>query len=216
MVTESFFSLMCAGLIALLFGTALCFAGYKFFLFLLPIWGFFFGLALGAQTMQALFGVGFLATITSWVVGFLAGAVFALLAYLFYLFAVAVISFSLGYAVGAGLLMAIGMQMNIITWLVGIVVGAVVAFVALRFNLQKYVIIIATSVMGAGAVFATFLFMFYPAATILQNPVKAALQGNFLLTITFLVLAVAGIVVQWQTSRDLELQAYNRLETGTM
>ena len=54
MVNDSFFTLACAGLIGILFGLALCFAGYRLFLVLLPIWGFFFGLALGAQTMQAL------------------------------------------------------------------------------------------------------------------------------------------------------------------
>ena len=54
--------LLCASLIALLFGLAVCFAGYRFFLALLPIWGFFFGFALGAQALQALFGIGILAT----------------------------------------------------------------------------------------------------------------------------------------------------------
>jgi len=44
MVTDSFFALACAGLIAFLFGLALTFAGYRLFLILLPIWGFFFGL----------------------------------------------------------------------------------------------------------------------------------------------------------------------------
>jgi hypothetical protein len=36
---------------------------------------------LGAQTLQVLFGVGFLATITSWVVGFIVGGLFAVLSY---------------------------------------------------------------------------------------------------------------------------------------
>ena len=85
MVNESFFTLACAGLIGIMFGLALCFAGYRLFLVLLPIWGFFFGLALGAQTVQAIFGEAFLATITSWVVGFIVGGVFAVLAYLFYM-----------------------------------------------------------------------------------------------------------------------------------
>jgi hypothetical protein len=60
MITDSFLALACAGLIGILFGLALCFAGYRLFIILLPIWGFFFGLALGAQTLQALFGMGFL------------------------------------------------------------------------------------------------------------------------------------------------------------
>ncbi len=63
MTTEIFFTLACAALIAYLFGLAMTFAGYKFFLILLPVWGFFFGFFLGAQSMQALFGTGFLATV---------------------------------------------------------------------------------------------------------------------------------------------------------
>ena len=80
------FELLCAGVIVFLFGMLVCFAGYRFFLFLLPIWGFFFGLWLGAESMQALFGVGAFATVTSWVVGFVVGVIFAVLSYLFYLF----------------------------------------------------------------------------------------------------------------------------------
>ena len=49
MVTESFLSLACAGLIGILFGLVLCFAGYRLFIILLPIWGFVFGLVFGAQ-----------------------------------------------------------------------------------------------------------------------------------------------------------------------
>jgi hypothetical protein len=88
----STFELFCAALIALFFGMVVVFNGYKLFLVLLPIWGFIFGFVFGAQTMEALFGVGFLATVTSWVVGFVVGAVFAVLSYLFYIVAIALYS----------------------------------------------------------------------------------------------------------------------------
>jgi hypothetical protein len=121
MITDSFFTLACAGLIGLFFGTFLVFAGYKFFMFLLPVWGFFFGLALGAQSVQVLLGDGFLASITSWVVGFIVGALFAVLSYLFYAFAVAIIAGSLGYVLTVGLLTWIGMDLKFIVWLIGLV-----------------------------------------------------------------------------------------------
>ena len=60
------FSLLCIALIALLFGLAVVFGGYRLFLVLLPIWGFFFGFFLGIQSVQALFGIGFLATVPVW------------------------------------------------------------------------------------------------------------------------------------------------------
>ncbi len=210
MVTDSFFSLFCAGLIGTLFGLFLAFAGYRFFLFLLPIWGFFFGLVLGAHTMQSLFGMGFLATVTSWVVGFVVGAIFAVLSYLFYMFAVVMIAGFLGYAVGAGVMLAIFPQANFMSWLVGLVVAVILAIVTLRFNLQKYVIIVATSVLGAGAVFSTFLFMFFPATKLLENPVRLALAASPLLTILFVVLAICAIVFQIRVNRSFELESYDR------
>ena len=49
------FELLCMGLIALAFGLAVAFGGYKLLWVILPIWGFFAGLALGAQTVQVVF-----------------------------------------------------------------------------------------------------------------------------------------------------------------
>ena len=62
MSTDSFFALAVTAVIALFFGSVLAFAGYRFFLVLLPIFGFLFGFGLGAQTIQAIFGEGFLST----------------------------------------------------------------------------------------------------------------------------------------------------------
>jgi hypothetical protein len=210
--TMSFFTLACAGLIAFMFGLALCFVGYRFFLVLLPIWGFFFGLWLGAQSMQALFGEAFLATVTSWVVGFIVGAVFAVLAYFFYLVAVAIIAGSLGYFVAVGILLWLNLPMGFLVWLIGIVAAVALAFVTLKFNLQKWVIIIATSVLGASVVIGTFVVMFNPAIALLQNPVKFILSQSWLLWITTLVLVVVGVYVQFRSSQAVKLEEYNRWE----
>ena len=94
------FQIFCATWIALVFGVAVAFRGYRFFLVLLPILGFVIGFTLGAQTLQAIFDVGFLTTVTSWVVGFLVGLLFGVLSYLFYFVGVALLSFGLGYAIG--------------------------------------------------------------------------------------------------------------------
>jgi hypothetical protein len=212
MQTDSFLAMACAGLIAFFFGVTLCFAGYKLFLVLLPIWGFFFGLMLGAQSMQALFGEGFLATITSWVVGFLVGGVFAVLSYLFYIAAVAILAGSLGYAVTVGILLAIGMNMNFLTWLIGIVAAVALAFVTLRFNLQKWVIIIATSLAGAAVVFGGMFAMFSPYAQLLENPIKAFLSSSPFLMILAIALAIFGIVAQFRTTQSYTLETYNNWE----
>ena len=212
MVTDSFFALACAGLIAFLFGMLLTFAGYRFFLVLLPIWGFFFGLWLGAQSIQVLFGVGFLSTVTSWVVGFIVGALFAVLSYLFYIFAVAVIAGSLGYYAAVGLLLAIGLNMNFLVWLIGIVAAIALAFVTIRFNLQKWVIIIATSLLGAGIIFGSFFVMFNPWTQLAENPIKTYLGSSPLLMILTIALAAFGIYVQYRKNKTFTLDSYNNWE----
>lgn len=215
MATDSFFSLLCAGMIAFLFGLALCFAGYRFFLILLPIWGFFFGFVLGAETIAAILNETLFATVTGWVVGFLVGAVFAVLSYLFYIVAVALIAGSLGYAVGAGIMLAILPSFNLLAWIVGIVVAVVFIGVTLFFNLQKWVIMIATAILGSGVIFGGFILLFNPHAGVLQNPVAVALQQNFLLLVLFIVLAAAGVFVQWRHGMKYTIVEYNRWDEVT-
>jgi hypothetical protein len=215
MGSDSFLSVACAGLIGITFGMLVCFAGYRLFLVLLPIWGFFFGLAFGAQAVQAIFGQAFLATITSWVVGFVVGAIFAALSYLFYVFAVALIAGSLGYGAAVGILLAIGLQMNILVWLIGIVVAIALAIITLRFNLAKWVIIIATSIMGAATIVGTIVLMFYPSAQVMENPVKFVLSASPLTAILFIVVAIVGILAQVRQNRNWTLESYDRWSSST-
>jgi hypothetical protein len=208
------FELFCMALIALLFGLALAFGGYRLFLVLLPIWGFFFGFGLGAQTLQVLFGVGMLATVTSWVVGFIVGAIFAVLSYLFYLVAVALLSGSFGYGLTVGLLTAIGLNFGFIVWGIGLVAGIVVAAAVILFNIQKYAIIVATAIGGTGAIIFVLLALFgnLAPAELLLSPVRVAIANSFWWFLFFLVMAGAGIVVQIMANRSFELEAYNRFE----
>lgn len=214
MATDSFFAVMCGGMIALLFGLALAFSGYRLFLILLPIWAFFFGFGFGAQTIQAIFpSDAMLATVTSWVVGFIVAAVFAILAYLFYIFAVAIVSYSLGYAAAVGLLSLIGMQFGLIVWLVGLVAGIALAVIVLRFNIQKLVIELGTAFLGAGVIVGVFLALFggLPTSQLIQNPVAYALQNSPFWMIVFIVLGIVAFAAQFSSNRAYELQTYNRM-----
>ncbi len=196
------FELFCATMIALLFGLAITFGGYRIFVALLPIWGFIFGFGLGAQTLQILFGYGFLATVTSWMVGFIVGALFAVLSYLFYIFGVALLAGSLGYILGVSIMLWIGLGPGFVTWLVGIIVSVALIVVTLMFDIQKYVIIIGTSVLGAGLLIGTMMLGVVGMALLkfLENPIRTLLDDSPLWTILFLLLAVGGIIVQLRTS----------------
>ena len=201
------FELFCMGLIALVIGLAVCFNGYRWFLILLPIWGFFFGFGLGAHTLQAIFGIGFVATVASWVVGFIVGLIFAVLSYLFYIVGVALFAGSFGYALGVGLMGAIGINFNLLVWLVGIALGIVVALLVLGLNLQKWAIIFITAFGGAGIIAGTLGLIFSggTAATLGQNPFRAAISNSWLLIILFLVLGILGFISQLRINRSYDL-----------
>ena len=211
MTTESFFALAVGGMIALFFGSVLLFGGYRFFMFLLPVWGFLFGFGLGAQTVQAIFGDAFLSTVTSWVVGFGVALIFALAAYLFYIAAVALIGGSLGYVLAVGLLQAMGLNFGFLVWTIGIVAAIVVGAAVVMFNVQKYVVIAATAILGAGVIIGTFLFLFggLPAPVLTDNAVRVALQGSPWWTITFVILAALGMGSQFESTRNFEVETYD-------
>lgn len=208
------FELLCATVIALFFGTLLCFGGYRLFLMLLPIWGFFFGFGLGAQSVQLLFGGGFLATVTGWVVGFFVAVLFAVLSYLFYVFAVALIAGSLGYGLGMAMMGLFSANLTLISWIVAIVLAIVVIGVTFRFSLAKYVIIIATAVGGAAATIATLVVGVenVQLLSLAENPVKVMTSGSFIWSLLFLVMAGAGIGLQIAVNRAYEIESYNRWE----
>lgn len=210
------FELFCAVVIALAFAAFVAFAGYRFFLVLLPIWGFVWGFGLGAQSVQLLFQEQtMLASVTSWVVAFFVGVLFAVLSYLFYLAAVALFSASIGYALGVAL-MGLVFPPGFITWLVAIVLAVVVAFVVLRYNIQKYVIIIGTAVMGAGvsvAVIAAGLGGMQKFQLYFEDPIKAIMSTvGWFGWLVFLAIAIGGAFVQWRASDKYTVQAYeNRI-----
>lgn len=206
--------LLCATMIGLLFGTAVCFLGYRLFLFLLPIWGFFFGFAVGAQAVQALLGDAFFGTVTSWAVGFFVALAFAVFSYLFYFAAVILIAASLGYGAVVAIMGAIGFPFGLITWLLAIVVAAVVAFATIRFNLAKYVIIIATAIGGAAMAVGTLVLGIdnVDLAKLASNPIGTMLAGHPFWAIIFVVMVIAGIFVQWRAGRTYTITAYeNRI-----
>jgi hypothetical protein len=208
------FELFCMTLIALGFGLLMIFGGYRLFLIILPIWGFFFGFGLGVQTLTYLFGYGFLSTVTSWIVGFFVGALFGLLSYLFYTFAIALLSGSLGYGLMVGILTAIGLNPGFITWILGIIAGVALALVVLYFNIQKYAVIAITAIAGTSVIIFALMATFGGIAIndLLNAPLRQAMQGSLWWWLFFFVVAGAGIFIQIRETHNYEIAAYNRLE----
>lgn len=204
------------GALLLFLCSAVAFGGYRLFLILLPIYGFFFGLAFGAHSVQALFGDGFLSTTTSWVVGFFAGLLFAVLSYLFWAVAVAIAAGSLGYALVAGLFSLFGVDVGPVVWILGVAVGIVFAVGALVLNLQKAIVIVATALLGAWGIVATLLFLLGTASpeAIADGGAKMILDDHPLWFLIFAAVAVLGIVFQFRVNSGYEIERYNRWEAN--
>jgi hypothetical protein len=209
------FELFCMAIIALFVGMAICFGGYRWFMLLLPIFGFVFGFGLGLDTIQVLFGSGNFATVTGWVTGFIVGLIFAVLSYLFYFIGVALLGGFLGYAIGAGFMGLIGFDPGFLTWIVGLILGIIFAIGTIALNLQKWIVVAATAFLGAGTIIGTFLVVFgvIRPDQFGAGGVKAAVADSWFWFIGFVILAVLGLAAQAYTGRNYEIEAYeNRVE----
>lgn len=200
------------GMIMLFLGGLVALAGYRLFVVLLPIYGFFVGISLGAHSVQALFGDGVLSTATSWVVGFFVGLLFAVLAYLFWVVAVAIMAGSFGYAIVAALFGLFDADLDVLVWIAGMAVGIVFAVAAILLNLQKAIVIVSTAFLGAWAVVGTFLLLFGGTSpeVIAESGAKMVLDDHPLWILMFAVIAAFGMVFQFMVNRGYEIERYNR------
>lgn len=203
-------------LFALVLGALFLFWGYRVFLVMLPIWGFFAGFWLGAQTTSLLFGAGFLATTTGWVVGFFIGLLFALLSYLFYLFGVALVAASVGAALVTGFLSLFGLETGLLVFLAALVGAVGVAGLTLVFNLQKYVIIILTAVGGANSLVLSVLLLFGRVTpddlAAAGNAIRPVLQDSWFWALAWILLAIVGIIFQFRTNRTFVFKKEHHVE----
>lgn len=192
------FSSLCLTLFGLILGVIFVFNGYTIFRSILPLMGALFGFFLGLQTMFFVFGVSLFSTITSVIVGLILAIAFAAFSYLFYRVAIALLAASLGYGIGIGLLQWIGLGSGLLTWLVSIALALVFIYLTFRFKLEKYVIVVETSLAGALLILSTLLSGMETTTVnnILVNPIRELFRYSPIWAILFVAIAAAGILVQ--------------------
>jgi len=212
MNTDGTFAAIVAASFLLFLSAIVAFFGTRLFWIILPIWGFFFGLAVGAQGVQALFGDGFLSTAFSWIVAFFLGLLFALLSYLFWFVAVALIGGYLGYGIVVGFFGLIGVDLGPLVWILGIAAGIVFAVLTMMLNIQKWVVVIGTSLLGAAGIVGTFLVLFNQLTPqqLADHPVKVVTDAGFGWAVLVLVIAALGVAFQYASTRSWEVAHYNR------
>jgi hypothetical protein len=195
------------GLLALLIGAVLLFAGYRVALILLPIWGFFVGYFLGLAAIAALFGDGFFSTTLGVIVGFVVGLLFAVLSYLYWYVAVIVLAGSVGASVGAGLMALFGLGPGFLMTLVAIVVAVAFAVGAMVLRIPKLLLIVLSALAGAGAAIAGVLLIFdvIDRQELNTGAVAAVIDESFWWSLVYIVLAAVGITAQTYTTTAFEL-----------
>jgi hypothetical protein len=206
--------LVLLALVALGLGAVLLLVGYRFFLLLLPIWGFVAGLWLGAETVSILLGEGFLVSVTGLVVGFVVGLIMAVLSYLFYAVGVLLLGASFGYWLAAGLMYAVGFESGFLVTVVGAITAIIFATLTVMVDVKKHLAIIMTAFGGAGGI-ALAILLIFGAITLEQLQAGAAaalaalIEDSVFWLLIWLALAIGGIIFQESNTREYYIE-YDR------
>jgi hypothetical protein len=186
------------GILAIVAGGVMLFAGQFVLRLVLPIWGFFAGFAFGAGIFAELADERFLGTVLGWVTGLVFAVVFAVFAYLYYAVAVVLAMAAFGFAIGSGLVVALGIDWNWVAVLVGLVVGAVLGLVSIFGNMPMIVLAVISSIAGAVSVVAGLMLVVgsLDSADFTQGTFTTAVADSWGWYLLLLALALAGVVVQ--------------------
>ena len=195
-------------LLAIVIGAALILYGYRIFLVLLPVFGFFAGFWVGASAMQWTLNENFLATIFSIIVGVVLGVIFAIASYVIYFAGVAVVAFAFGAMIAVGIMTFIGFEAGIVISLVALAVGVLLVIFTFQKNLQKYFIMGIMSLGGGNLVVLGILVLIGQVSLeVLRakgDMIGPVLSAGALWAIIWLGLAIAGLIYQIRTSSDFE------------
>ena len=185
-------------IVAAVIGLAFAFGGWRFFLLLLPFWGFLVGFNIGTDAVSALFGDGTFATLTSWVVGLVFAVAFALFSYLYYYAAIALLGGAVGYAIGTSLWGIIGNEYGLIAFVIGLALGTVVAIGIIALNVPRLLVIVLTGLGGAAVVLAGWFILTgqMPTDNIQWTMVGKLIRDSWFYLIVWGVIAAAGILAQ--------------------
>jgi hypothetical protein len=198
-------------LVALIFiavGAAALFVGFKLWLVLLPIFGFFVGFVAGTEIVSTLLGEGgFLQNVLGIVVGAIVAVLFAFLALFWWWAGVVLVIAGFGFAIGYGLLPAIGLDAEVLSWVIGLTIAAIFAVAAVVLRLPRALVIVATSLWGSGAVLAGVLVILnqIEVENLGFGAVDQVINESFFWFIAWLALAVVGMAAQAFTSDPISL-----------
>ncbi|HUY79795.1 MAG TPA: DUF4203 domain-containing protein [Ktedonobacterales bacterium] len=198
-----FLTTIAVALVLFLVGGTFCFAGYRFFHWLIPIWGFVAGFLTTATVIRDLYGGGFLATAAGWAFGVVIGLLIAVVAFTFYYVAVVILGASLGFMLGIGAASLFGSLPGWLIILVGVIAAVDAALLIVLLDLPKGLIVVFSALSGAGAIISGVLLLFGQISleSLRNGIVGDLIRGSWVWLVVYLALAIVGIVVQSIASR---------------
>ena len=196
-----------AGLLLLAFGAAFGFFGYRYFRFLLPVWGFIAGFWISELLVAALLGDGDTAVIIGWIAGLAGGIILAFFSYTLFNVALVILGASFGLWFVAALLTWIGLESGL---LIGILaIGGAILFAILTFErrIRRYLVIVFSALIGALSILSGLMFIFGDYTLddfrITTVPLPPILQESTLAVVLWLLLAAVAVGIQLIMTRDM-------------
>lgn len=186
------------GILAIVAGAAMLFAGHFVLRIVIPIWGFFVGFAFGAGLVAGLADERFLGTVLGWVLGLVFAVIFALLAYLYFYVAVTLAMGAFGFAIGSGLVVALGIDWNWVAVLVGLAIGVVFGLVSIFANLPMIVLVVFSSLAGAVGVVGGLMLLVgsLETADFTKGGFVDTVNDGWVWSLLVVVLALVGVAIQ--------------------
>jgi hypothetical protein len=197
-----------AAVLAVGLGLAFTFYGLRLFLVLLPVWGFFAGFWLGAQGVALILGQGFLATVTSILVGSVLGILFGVLSYMIFGAGVTLVTAVVGVVLTTGILQALGFDSGVVVVMLALLVAAILVYLLFRYRLDRYLIIVLTA-LGGASLLESALLLGLGRVTLDQmlaagNALGPVLRDSWLWLLVWLGVAAVGVVFQIRAHRGFD------------
>ena len=191
------------GLIALVVGLIVTFAGYAALRAVIALFGAFLGFGLGAALGASIPVSGAVGTVTVWICALVGALLLGWLAYAFYQVGVLLGLASIGFSLGVALMLALGVQSGWLVWAVGALVAVVLVVVGLIGDLPAILLIVLTALAGANLVITGVMVITGMVNLRLLEAAGSALPPgqSWWWGIGSLVLAAFGMIVQLRSLR---------------
>lgn len=201
------------GVAVALIGLSLVLRGYATIRAIISLFGGLIGFAVGVYAVSRFTNTPLLQTQTAWIGGAIGAAVFGLLAFFVYKFAMIGGLAAIGYTLGVSALVAAHIDNRWASLVAGILGAVVLGLVAYRFDLPGLVLVILTTLVGASLVtLGTMLTMGKVGLlTLSQASLTAVVADGWGWYALYLGLVALGLVTQW---RYLKVRASVRTKWG--